>query len=241
MSAPPFLAVLQRALRFRWAVVLAVLVPAALVGVLAVETRADHTTVVTVVGVSPESADVVSTDAVQLGLGRYSVALTSPEVLREVADETGIDATTLDAAIDVTASQEAGNLTVRVTPPRAPTQATAVARAVTAQAVRIGEEDPLADAGGPGRRPQRGARACSRAARASWRRCSCWLRCSRGSSSPTPSRPCGPGCARAATRPTPPVAPCSAACPPSPPRGPVAESPRTARSWPRRARCAPAT
>lgn len=146
MSAPPFLAVLQRALRFRWAVVLAVLVPAALVGVLAVETRADHSTVVTVVGVSPESADVVSTDAVQLGLGRYSVALTSPEVLREVADETGIDATTLDAAIDVTASQEAGNLTVRVSLPELE-QATAVARAVTAQAVRIGEEDPLADAG----------------------------------------------------------------------------------------------
>lgn len=144
MNDLPFLAALRRALRFRWAVVLAVLVPAALVGVLAVETHVDDATVVTVVGVSPESADVVSTDAVQLGLGRYSVTMTSPEVVQEIADKTGIDATTLDAAIDVTASQEAGNLTVRVSLPEVE-QATTVARALAAQAVRIGEEDPLAD------------------------------------------------------------------------------------------------
>ncbi|MEP7740284.1 division plane positioning ATPase MipZ [Nocardioides sp. 31GB23] len=145
MTGAPFLGVLARALRFRWAVLLAVLVPAAAVGVLAVETRADDTTAVAVVGVAPESADVLSTDAVQLALGRYSVALTSPEVLREVASETGISVDVLDAAVDVTASQEAGNLAVRATLPSTD-DALLVARAVAEQTVTLGEEDPLADA-----------------------------------------------------------------------------------------------
>lgn len=145
MTGAPFLGVLARALRFRWAVLLAVLVPAAAVGVLAVETRADDTTAVAVVGVAPESADVLSTDAVQLALGRYSVALTSPEVLREVASETGISVDALDAAVDVTASQEAGNLAVRATLPSTD-DALLVARAVAEQTVTLGEEDPLADA-----------------------------------------------------------------------------------------------
>ncbi|MBM7510019.1 Mrp family chromosome partitioning ATPase [Nocardioides salarius] len=145
MTGAPFLGVLARALRFRWAVLLAVLVPAAAVGVLAVETRADDTTAVAVVGVAPESADVLSTDAVQLALGRYSVVLTSPEVLREVASETGISVDVLDAAVDVTASQEAGNLAVRATLPSTD-DALLVARAVAEQTVTLGEEDPLADA-----------------------------------------------------------------------------------------------
>ncbi|WP_341229586.1 hypothetical protein [Nocardioides salarius] len=145
MTGAPFLGVLARALRFRWAVLLAVLVPAAAVGVLAVETRTDDTTAVAVVGVAPESADVLSTDAVQLALGRYSVVLTSPEVLREVASETGISVDALDAAVDVTASQEAGNLAVRATLPSTD-DALLVARAVAEQTVTLGEEDPLADA-----------------------------------------------------------------------------------------------
>ncbi len=145
MSGQSFTAVLGRALRFRWAVLLAVLVPAAVVGVLAVETRADDTTAVAVVGVAPESADVLSTDAVQLALGRYSVALTSPEVLAEVSDETGVAVGVLDGAVDVTASQESGNLTVRATLPSTD-QALLVARAVAERTVTLGEEDPLADA-----------------------------------------------------------------------------------------------
>mgnify|MGYP005814680151 CR=1 FL=1 len=63
-------------------------------------------------------------------LGRYSVALTSPEVLREVASETGISVDVLDAAVDVTASQEAGNLAVRATLPSTD-DALLVARALT--------------------------------------------------------------------------------------------------------------
>ncbi|GHJ60114.1 hypothetical protein NOK12_26320 [Nocardioides sp. OK12] len=145
MSRLPFLPVLARALRFRAAVVLAVLVPAALVGVLAVENRPDETTAVAVVGVAPESAAVLSTDAVQLALGRYSVALTSPEVLTEVAAETGIDLQALDSAVEVTASQESGNLSVRATLPSR-TEALLAARTVAERTVTIGEEDPLADA-----------------------------------------------------------------------------------------------
>lgn len=145
MNRLPFLPVLARALRFRWAVVLAVLVPAALVGVLAVENRPDDTTAVAVVGVAPESAAVLSTDAVQLALGRYAVALTSPEVLTEVAAETGIDLQALDSAVEVTASQEAGNLSVRATLPTT-ADALLVARTVAERTVTIGEEDPLADA-----------------------------------------------------------------------------------------------
>lgn len=145
MNGAPFLTVLGRALRFRWAVLLAVLLPAAVVGVLAVEAGADDTTAVAVVGVAPESAAVLSTDAVQLALGRYAVVLTSPEVLDEVAADTGFDPGALDAAVDVTTSLEAGNLSVRATMPTAE-QALVVARAVAERTVSIGEEDPLADA-----------------------------------------------------------------------------------------------
>lgn len=145
MTGAPFLRVLGRALRFRWAVLLAVLVPAAVVGVLAVEQRTDRTTAVAVVGVAPESADVLSTDAVQLALGRYSVALTSPEVLTQVAAETGIAVDVLDTAVEVSASQEAGNLAVRATLPSTD-DALLVARAVAEQTVTLGQEDPLADA-----------------------------------------------------------------------------------------------
>ena len=154
MTGAPFLRVLGRALRFRWAVLLAVLVPAAVVGVLAVEQRTDRTTAVAVVGVAPESADVLSTDAVQLALGRYSVALTSPEVLTQVAAETGIALDVLDAAVEVSASQEAGNLSVRATLPSTD-DALLVARAVAEQTVTSGRgarpaEGPLPPGPAPG-------------------------------------------------------------------------------------------
>ncbi|WKN47796.1 hypothetical protein [Nocardioides sp. Arc9.136] len=136
---------LRRAVRYRWAVVLAILVPAVVVGVGAVETRPDSSVAVSVVAATPESAELVSADAVRLALGRYAVALTSPDVLDQVATTTGADRSALEDAVAVTVSQDAGNLAVRATMADED-QAVAVARAVAEVAVTMGEEDPLANA-----------------------------------------------------------------------------------------------
>jgi Mrp family chromosome partitioning ATPase/capsular polysaccharide biosynthesis protein len=139
------LGVLRRALRFRWAVIIAVLLPAAVLGVGAVEIRTAPAVAVSVVGVGPETAELTNADTVRLALGRYAVLLTSSEALTDISTATGVDVDTLETAVEIVVSQDAGNLAVRVTMP-AEEQATAVAKAVADYAVAIGETDLDANA-----------------------------------------------------------------------------------------------
>lgn len=134
-----------RALRHRWPLVLAFVLPALVVSVWYVETRPGTTTAVAVVGVEPESVETISTDAVTLALGRYGVAATAPGTLAEVQDASGIPAEALESSVEVTPSTEAGNLTVRVEAPAAD-EALRAADAVAAAIVEQGQADPLANA-----------------------------------------------------------------------------------------------
>lgn len=137
------LRVLRRALRFRWPLVLAVLLPAAVVGVAAVESRETSAVAVSVVGVGPEALEMTNADTVRFALGRYAVSLTSEAVLEQVSATTGIDADALRDHVDIAVSQDAGNLAVRATMP-SEDEALTVATAVADAAVALGEADTLA-------------------------------------------------------------------------------------------------
>lgn len=145
MNQVPVLRVLSRALRHRWAVVVAVLVPAVTLGVGAVEIQDDSTVAVAVVGVGPETPETTNADAVRFALGRFAVAVTSERVLGDVADETGTDVQTLEDAVDISVSQDAGSLTVEASMPTRE-EALRVAQAVADAAVGLSDEDASASA-----------------------------------------------------------------------------------------------
>ncbi|WP_244928571.1 hypothetical protein [Nocardioides sp. W7] len=151
MTATPHLAptvalrVLGRALRFRWPVIVAVLLPAVVLGVGAVEIRSSPAVAVSVVGVGPEDPELTNADTVRLALGRYSVLIGSAETLSGVASATGVPVRTLETAVEIVVSQDAGNLAVRVTLPTEE-KAREVAQEVAERAVAISAEDNLADA-----------------------------------------------------------------------------------------------
>lgn len=145
MNQVPVLRVLSRALRYRWPVVVAVLVPAITLGVGSVELRADSASAVAVVGVGPETPEATNADAVRFALGRFAVAVTSERVLGEVATGTGNDLQTLEDAVDISISQDAGSLTVEATMPTRE-QALQVAQAVADATIGLSEEDASASA-----------------------------------------------------------------------------------------------
>lgn len=145
MNQVPVLRVLGRALRHRWPVALAVLLPAVVLGVGSVELRDDAHVAVAVVGVGPETPETTNADAVRFALGRFAVAVTSEGVLGEVATETGTDVQTLEGAVDISVSQDAGSLTVEATMPSAE-EALRVAQAVADAAVGLSEDDASASA-----------------------------------------------------------------------------------------------
>ncbi|GAB2451802.1 hypothetical protein GCM10027062_35780 [Nocardioides hungaricus] len=145
MNQVPVLRILRRALRHRWPVVLAVLAPAVVLGVGAVENRPDSEVAVAVVGVGPETPETTNADAVRFALGRFAVAVTSEAVLGDVADTTGAEVSTLESAVDVSVSQDAGSLTVRATMPTRD-EALQVAQAVADAAVGLSEDDASASA-----------------------------------------------------------------------------------------------
>ncbi|WP_139977277.1 hypothetical protein [Nocardioides litoris] len=138
------LAVLRNALAFRWLVVVGIFVPAALVGVAAVETRPVPSDATSVVGAVPESADTVSADGVRLALGRYAVSLTSTETVAALAETTGLTRDTVRGATSVAVDADAGTLTIRVSLPNGES-ALALCAATAQTAVQLGEDDPLSD------------------------------------------------------------------------------------------------
>lgn len=145
MNQVPVLRVLGRALRYRWPVAFAVLVPAIVLGVGSVELRDDPHVAVAVVGVGPETPETTNADAVRFALGRFAVAVTSERVLGEVATETGADVQTLEGAVDISVSQDAGSLTVEATMPSTE-EALRVAQAVADATVGLSEDDASASA-----------------------------------------------------------------------------------------------
>jgi Mrp family chromosome partitioning ATPase len=137
------LLVLRRALRFRWPLVLAILLPAVVLGVGAVETRGPSAVAVSVVGVGPEALEAPNADTVRFALGRYAVLLKSRAVLEEVSARTGVDQVELVDSVDIAVSQDAGNLAVSATRPTE-REALEVSRAVVEEAVALGDSDTLA-------------------------------------------------------------------------------------------------
>ena len=145
MNQVPVLRLLGRALRHRWPVVLAVWVPAIVLGVGLVELRDDPHVAVAVVGVGPETPETTNADAVRFALGRYAVAVTSEQVLGEIAAETGTGVRALEDAVDIAVSPDVANLTVEATMSTS-AEALQVAQAVADAAVGLSEDDASASA-----------------------------------------------------------------------------------------------
>lgn len=136
---------LRRTLRWRWPLVLAIFVPAALVVVLSVGRLAGPTTAVTVIGVAPERTENATADLVSLSLGRYAVEVTSADALDAIADQTRTDPDVLEDAVSVSVDPDAGTLTVRTDLPDE-RDAMFVASAVGQYVVGLGEDDDFMDA-----------------------------------------------------------------------------------------------
>jgi len=136
---------LRRTVRWRWPLILAIFVPAALVVVLSVAGRAGPTSAVTVIGVAPERTENATADLVALSLGRYAVEVTSADALDEIAGQTRTDPDVLQDAVTVSVDPDAGTLTVRTDLPDE-REAMFVASAVGQYVVGLGDDDTFMDA-----------------------------------------------------------------------------------------------
>ena len=139
------LELILRALRWRWPIMLAVLLPVAIVGIGAVESRAEPVQAISVVGVTPERADSASSDMVQLTTSRYAVVLGSEETMNAVASATGVSAADLSSAVSITPEADTGNLQISVMLPTED-QALSVANSLAEQAIVLGNDDAFMDA-----------------------------------------------------------------------------------------------
>ncbi|MBD8869497.1 polysaccharide deacetylase family protein [Nocardioides donggukensis] len=131
---------LRRVLRWRWALIAAVVVPSALVAVTLVELQPEPHEAVSVIAVVPESPELASNDLVQLAVDRYVVLLQSESVLLRVAEESGIPLSTLRSGVSVSAAPQSANVRVVASAPTAD-QARAAANAVAEEGVGLAGDD----------------------------------------------------------------------------------------------------
>ncbi|QWC85309.1 hypothetical protein KLP28_00510 [Nocardioidaceae bacterium] len=139
---PGGLSTFLRAVRWRWRLILAVVVPAAILGVGYVALLPPSSTAVSVVTVSPQTPDAAFGDLVNLRTARYAVEMTSTPRLQQVSDASGVSVEDLQTAVNVETDPINGNMRIVATL-ETDEQALAVADAVADSAVIAASNDTL--------------------------------------------------------------------------------------------------
>ncbi|GAB2754962.1 hypothetical protein GCM10027020_03910 [Nocardioides salsibiostraticola] len=135
---------LRRTLRWRWALIVALFLPSALLAVTMVERQPERHQAASVIAVVPESRQIADNDLIQLAVDRYVVSLQSDDMLLRVADQTGTDFDTVRSGVSVIAAPPSANLRIVAAAPTA-LQARAIVDAVAQEGVLLAQRDPTVD------------------------------------------------------------------------------------------------
>lgn len=139
------LEILRRVLVWRWALVLAVLLPSAGLSIAAVESRPETVEAVTVVGLGPDSPENMSDTLIELAVQQYAVVLVATDTLEDVAAAASVDPATVRDGVDVNVTAGSANISISARMADAIT-AENVATAVANEAISLGKTDRLIDA-----------------------------------------------------------------------------------------------
>ena len=139
---PGGLSTFLRAIRWRWKLILAVVIPTSLLGVGYVALLPPSSTAVSVVSLVPQQPDVAFGDLVNITTSRYAVAMTSTPRLQQVSDATGVGVQDLQTSVNVEVNPVDANMRISASA-ETDQQALAIADAVADSAVIAGGDNQL--------------------------------------------------------------------------------------------------
>lgn len=130
---------LWRAVRHRWWIIAAVLIPWTLLASAYVLTMPPQYSAVSVVSIVPDGPEAASGDFISATASRYAVAMTSTSRLRGISQDTGVPTEELQDSVTVDTTAPGANIKVTATFDD-PQTAMAVANAVADNAVSLGDD-----------------------------------------------------------------------------------------------------
>ena len=139
LAEPGVVSTVWRAVRHRWWLILAVLIPWVALTSAYVLTMPPQHSAVSVVSIVPDGPEAASGDFIAATASRYAVALTSADRLADISGETGVSSEDLQNSVTVTTTAPSANIQVTATFSD-PQTAMAVADAVADQAVNLGSD-----------------------------------------------------------------------------------------------------
>ena len=142
---PGGLSTFLRAIRWRWKLILAVVIPTSLLGIGYVALLPPSSTAVSVVSVVPLQPDVAYGDLVNITTSRYAVEMTSTPRLQQVSDASGIPVQDLQTMVSVEVNPVDANMRIAASAPT-DEEALTIADAVADGAVIAGSDNQLLSA-----------------------------------------------------------------------------------------------
>lgn len=134
-----------QAVRRQWRLALLVVVPLVVGATLYAETAPAQYDATAVIGFSPRSDREPSSDIIRLVLPKYTVFLTAPQTLRQVADATGLRRGELEDGVDPSIPAETATLRIRFRH-TSPDAAAEAANELAEAAIDYAAADPIVEA-----------------------------------------------------------------------------------------------